>query len=156
MDPAPLPVDQDRDARIEAILERARRLSANELRRLVATSRGDGGIGFEDRRQVERRRRRLRAVMIAVSRSRASARAAAVQAEAVAAVRSAAAQARVPAAFGRLGTLFDAELAVADAALAVLLEDRLGAEVVALLNEPWLRAIGRPAPSAALVREVPR
>ena len=55
------------------------------------------------------------------------------------AVRQAAASSRALS-LGRFGVLTEAEFAVQDAVLAILLADRLGPDQVALLSRPWLDA----------------
>ena len=138
MDPPPRSVPADRPARIEAILERARQLSGAEIP--VLASRGEDRAGEQDRLTCERRRKRARAISIAVARSGLSRQAERLQAAAAAAVRSAAERNWGADRLGSLGLMFDAEMAAADAVLAVLLEDHLSEAVASLLRQPFERA----------------
>jgi hypothetical protein len=142
MDSSDRSVPADQLARIEVILERARRLSAPEIATLVRAFRGDGRAGEQGQPERERRRRRTRAISISVARSGLTRRADQVQGSAAAAVRTAAEQRGRTERLGPLGLLFDAERAVADAALAVLLEDHISKEVAGLLRQPFEVAIG--------------
>jgi hypothetical protein len=130
-------VPADRLIRIEAILERARQLSGADILALVGAYRGECRPGERDALEGEQRRRRARIISIATARSGLSRQAHDVQASAV---RSAAEQHREAGRLGPLGLLHDAELAVADAALAVLLEDHLSKEIAALLGQPFEEA----------------
>ena len=140
MDPTCRSVPADRLARIEAILERAGTLSSAEIPALVFAFRSEGPAGEQDRRGSEYRRRRFRAISIAVARSGLACQAGQLQGAAARAVLSAAARQWHTERLGPLGLLFDAELAAADAVLAVLLEDHLSKEVAELLGRPFERA----------------
>ena len=131
-------VPADRPARIEAILERARQLGGAEIP--VLASRGEGCAGEQDRLKFERWRTRARVISIAVARSGLSRQAGQLQAAAASAGRSAAERQWGADRLGPLGLLFDAEMAAADAVLAVLLEDHLSEEVASLLRLPFERA----------------
>jgi|NGEPerStandDraft_6_1074524.scaffolds.fasta_scaffold10673_4 hypothetical protein len=137
MDPTSRSVPADRLARIEAILERAGTLSGTELPALVFAFRIEGHAGEQDRLGSEYRRRRFRAISIAIARSGLARQAGQLQGAAASAVLSAAARQWKTDRLGPLGLLFDAQLAAADAVLAVLLEDHLSKEVAELLSQPF-------------------
>jgi hypothetical protein len=130
----------DRLARIEAVLERARLLTGTELPKLVFAFRGEGRAGEQDRLVGERRRTRSRAISIAIARSGLARQADQLKGAAATAVRSAAERHWKTDGLKTLGLLFDAELAAADAVLAVLLEDHLSVEMARLLSQPFERA----------------
>jgi len=139
-------------AGVPAILDRAGRLSAAEIRALASSYRGETDAGQQDPDQRERGHRRARAASIAIARSGRAREALALQEAASAAVRTSAARARLSRKFRALGGVVgDAELAVGDAALSVLLADHLSKDVAALLREPFDRlatadaAAGTPA-----------
>jgi hypothetical protein len=140
MDPTPWSAVADRPTRIEAILERARRLSGADIAALAAAYRGARQPGEHDPLASEHGRRRAQVISIAVARSGRVQEAREVRSSAAAAVRSAAGQAGEAGALDALGLLYDAELAATDAALAVLLEDHLSAEIAAFLAEPFQTA----------------
>ena len=130
----------DRLARIETVLERARQLSGTEFPRLVFAFRGEARPGEQGRLEGERRRTRSRAISIAIARSGLARQSDQLKGAAAAAVRSAAERQWKTDGLRTLGLLFDAELAAADAVLAVLLEDHLSAEMARLLSQPFDRA----------------
>lgn len=130
----------DRLARIEAVLERARLLTGTELPKLVFAFRGEGRAGEQDRLVGERRRTRSRAISIAIARSGLARQADQLKGAAASAVRSAAERQWKTDGLKTLGLLFDAELAAADAVMAVLLEDYLSVEMARLLSQPFERA----------------
>jgi len=140
MDPTHRFVPADRPARIEAVLERVRQLGSAEIPVLVFALRGEGHAGEQDRLKCQRRRKRARVLSIAVARSGLSREVGPLQAAAASAVRSAAERQWGTDRLGPLGLMFDAELAAADAVLAVLLEDHLSNEVASLLRQPFERA----------------
>lgn len=140
MDSTPRSVPADRLARIETILERARQLSGAEVLALVGAYRVERRPGERDRRESERRRKRARIISIAIVRSGLSRQAQELQASAVSAVRSAVGQDRQAGKLGSLGLPFDAEMAAADATLAVLLGDHLSKEIADLLGQPFEEA----------------
>ena len=117
-------------------------LRAPEIAALVRAFRGDGRAGELGEPERERRHRRARAISVSVARSGLARRVDQVQGSAAAAVRTAAAQRGATERLGPLGLLFDAELAVADAALAILLEDHLSKEIAGLLRQPFEVATG--------------
>src|SRR4051794_27380805 len=141
MDPFPSStVPPARLLRIEAILERTRKLTGPELGRLVEAARAEpapGDQGDHDPSARGRSRKRTRLIVIAVARSGLSPVAREVEHAASIAVRCAAGSGTR---FDRLGLLCDAELAAADAALSILLEDHLSPEMAAFLRAPFDRA----------------
>jgi hypothetical protein len=145
MDPFPsFAVPPARLVRIEAILDRSRRLTGPELGTLVEAARAEpapGGQEDQDAGPRGRSRKRTRLISIAVARSGLGAMAREIEGAASTAVRTAAGNGRR---FDRFGLLCDAELAAADAALSVLLEDHLSAEMAAFLRAPFDRATGDP------------
>lgn len=140
MDPTVQPLSTDRLVRTTAILERARRLSDAEIARLARAFRGDGRAGEQSQLEIERRQLGPRAVASAIAGSGLSRPARQLQNAAPAAVRSAAERAATAPRLRSLGLLGDAQLAVADAALAVLLEDYLPEEMAELLSGPFREA----------------
>jgi hypothetical protein len=138
-DPQPLRADV---AGIADILERAERLSAAQIRMLASTYRGETTAGAQDPDGRARAHRRARAISIALARSGRSAETLQLQESASLAVRSAAANAGL-AERRLLGIVADAELAVGEAALAVLFADHLSGEIAALLREPLEKALAR-------------
>jgi hypothetical protein len=147
MDPTSWSLPADRLERIEAILERAATLSGTEIPALVFAFRSEGHAGERDPLGSECRRRRSRAISIAIARSGLASQAGQLQAAAATAIRSAAERQWKTGMLSPLGLLFDAEMAAADAVLAVLLEDHLSREVAGLLGQPFNEATtgGRPA-----------
>jgi len=132
-----------RRSRIDEILDRAAQLSATDIRALASAYRGETRAGQQDREEHERAHRRARAIAIAIKRSGRSAEANALQESVSVAVRKAAVREGV-AEKRLLGVVGDAELAIGDAALSVLLRDHLSADVVALLREPFDRVTAPP------------
>ena len=122
---------------VSDILDRAERLTAAEIRALASAYRGETEAGQQDPNLRERGRRRSKALSIAIKRSKRAEEAQAVQDSASEAVRTAAARSRGLARMRKLAVVPDAELAVADAALAVLLADHFSDEIAALLREPF-------------------
>jgi hypothetical protein len=125
MDPRTL-VPDGWDPAIDAILTRAGLLSADEI---VALARGYAAPADPafDRTRV-----------LAIARSRAN-RAQEVRTleRCVAASIGASLPVRSARALRRLGLMAAAERAVTDAAMAVLLRDRLGAPAAAAISQPW-------------------
>jgi|1186.fasta_scaffold177223_1 hypothetical protein len=134
-------VPPERLVRIEEILDRSRRMTGPELGLLVKAARAESVPGDEDAGARARSSKRTRVISIAVARSGLAATARDVEGAASAAVRTAAGTGTR---FDRFGLLCDAELAAADAALSVLLEDHLSAEMAAFLRRPFERATGDP------------
>lgn len=117
-----------RPPEVDDLLARARTLTPDEIRALAA-SYGDAAFG-------EPRERRGH-VDSAVRRAEAGSLWRALQDEAAEAVRHAAASRTW--ALTKLSMLFDAELAVADAALVALLPHGFPDEVAATVAGPWRR-----------------
>jgi hypothetical protein len=140
VDPTLRSVPADRSLRIEALLERARRLSGPEIRVLVGAVRGEGRPGERDPAEGERRGARNRVISIATRRSGLAREARALGDLSASAVQAAAERPGGAGSRDRLGLLCDAKLAVADAALAILLEDHLSADVAGRLSLPFDRA----------------
>lgn len=112
---------------IEAIVERARRLTEGEIVRLARDYDTTGTEGGVDRRRV-----------LAIARRRA-AREAELRSLEATVMEALAAAVRGPARrrLLQLGILPSAEAAVIDAVLAVALAERLGGDVARTLRAPW-------------------
>jgi len=115
------------DPAIRAILDRAAALEPAELVRLAVGVRTAGHPAHT--------------IEVAVTRSGRSAAAMALTAEVAVAVHRAARAARAERALRSLGILIDAGTAAADAALALLVADRLSANVAARLSAPWTSVV---------------
>ncbi len=138
MDPSLLSSRDGWDPRIDDIIDRARQLTVDEIYRLAgAYRRADRGSPGPFAGARDRALNRTRTIGIARDRSGRAVDARRLETLAVAAVRDAASRSGAMRVLARLGTLWDAELAVADAALSVLLADRLSEEIANELARPW-------------------
>ena len=115
------------DPAIVTILERARRLSDAEIVTLARRYRSPGDLPPAERARI---------LDLAIRRSGRGKEVRALEAE-VAAVVEAIGTSDAHRALGRLGFLADAERAIAEAALATLLADRLGHRQAADLRNAW-------------------
>jgi hypothetical protein len=126
---------------IEAILDRARGLSIAEILRLAAHYRHatlplDGEpVSTEGR--LEQPLDRTRVISIAATRSGRRSLVHQLQTAAGEAIETAVVSEVDTHVLSRLGLLADAELAVGDAAIAMLLADRLSPQVAKALAGPW-------------------
>ena len=127
--------------RIEAVLERAARLSGPEIRLLAGAFRGEGGPGERDPSEGERRHSRNRVISLATRRSGLACEARTLGSLAALAVQSSAERPEGAGPRDRLGLLCDAKLAVADAALAILLEGHLSRDMAGRLSLPFDLAV---------------
>ncbi len=146
MDPTIPTVPADRLRRIEAILERARRLDGPEVIALIGAYRGDCAPGSGEADLADTPRTRARAVAAATAHAGLRREASALAAAASSAVRSAPGVQGHERRLASLGLLYDAELAVADAGLAILLEDHIAAATATTLARPFSVATGRSVP----------
>lgn len=120
-------IDPDPGDPIEGILEEASRLTAS---RILALSNAYP-------RDPDERQARTHMLEVAAARDGRRHDYLRLRGRAAHAVRQAAATSHaLP--LGRFGILTEAEFAVQDAVLAILLADRLGPEQVAWLSRPWL------------------
>ena len=117
------------DEPIAHILDEASRLPAS---RILALSRAYP-------RDPEERQARSHILEVAAGRDGRRHEYLSLRGRAAQTVRQAAASSRALS-LGRFGVLTEAEFAVQDAVLAILLADRLGPDQVALLSRPWLDA----------------
>lgn len=128
MEPARDP-DPDRHESIEEILQEACGLSAARILELSSAY----------RRDPEERQARTHMLEVAAARDGRRHEYLSLRGRAANAVRLAAATSHALS-LERFGILTEAEFAVQDAVLAILLADRLGPEQAARLSRPWLES----------------
>jgi hypothetical protein len=130
------------------LLRRARELSEPEVQALARSYRHGDRVAQlatdEDGDPVDRRRRRARALSLAIARSGGRREARQLEATCHAAVRMALAGSPALRPLTRLGIVDDAAAAVTDAALAILVRDRLGAALRRELSAAWIAVTDRP------------
>lgn len=134
MDQSAAPSDRW-DPAIRQILDRARRFTIDQIvilaRRYADPPGGPGGVATASQHTLDRRR------VLAIAKSRAARHAeiSALESDVSAALHGVG-SGEARRALLRLGILDAAERAVTDAALAILLRDRLGADAAAELGRP--------------------
>ena len=135
-------------AALDALVRRAGEMSEPQVRNLARQYRArssPGGVGIQDAEQLDRRRRRARALRLAIARSGSRSAARRLESACHRAVRSALAGSPSLRSLTRLGVVDDAAAAVVDAALAILVRDRLGAELKRDLSASWDTVMDAPA-----------
>jgi hypothetical protein len=99
---------------------------------------GDAGaVGIQDAQQIGRRLRRSHALGVAIARAGGRLEAKRLESACQLAVRTALAGSPSLRSLKRLGIIDDAAAAVTDAAMAILVRDRLGAELQLDLSGAW-------------------
>jgi len=131
MDPS-VTSSEDHDPAVCAILERARRLTSEELVRLAHAYRTPDVVAVDGAKPIDRQR----TLTLARRRAAKAVELRTVETAVAEALRSAGATSAYRP-LRQLGILESAERAVADAVLAILLRDRLGEREALELRRPW-------------------
>ena len=142
-------------AALDTLLRQAREMSEPQVRCLAWHYRNVGdadAVGIQDSQQVERRLRRSHALGVAIARAGGRREARRLESACQLAVRTALAGSPALPSLTRLGIIDDAAAAVTEAAMAILVRERLGPELERDLSGAWSAVIDAPAPAGSACR----
>ncbi len=142
-------------AALDTLLRQANGMSVPQVRCLAWHYRNVGdadAVGIQDLHQIEQRLRRSHALGVAIARAGGQREARRLESACQRAVRTALAGSPALRSLTRLGIIDDAAAAVTEAAMAILVRERLGPELERDLTGAWSAVIFAPAPVGSTCR----